>query len=95
MDMPRANWTRILLLGWLLAFLVLSAAYQGALFSFLAKPRHQRPMETLEDIVLNELPIIGHPNFNNLLETGNPEISAKALEYFFQIRINSNLQQAH
>jgi Ligand-gated ion channel len=78
-EMPRANWTRILLLGWLLAFLVLSAAYQGALFSFLAKPRYQRALDTLEDIVLHELPIIAHPNFNNFLETGDAEISAKAL----------------
>jgi hypothetical protein len=35
----------------------------------------------LEDIVINQLPIVAHPNFNNFLETGDSEISAKALKY--------------
>jgi len=90
-DMPRANWTRLILTGWLLAFLVLGAAYQGALFSSLAKPRHQKALDTLEDIVRQGLPLVGHPNFINLLGTEDPEVSAKALKYELNLNLESLL----
>ncbi|XP_059484373.1 glutamate receptor ionotropic, delta-2-like isoform X2 [Neocloeon triangulifer] len=81
-EMPRASWARVLLLGWLLAFLVLSAAYQGALFSYLTKARYEKSLDSLEDIVTRKLPIVGHPNFRGLLETGDERVSVEAQKLF-------------
>ncbi|XP_065353974.1 uncharacterized protein LOC135948559 isoform X2 [Cloeon dipterum] len=80
--LPRASWTRTLLLGWLLAFLVLSAAYQGALFSFLAATRYEKALDSFKDIVLRGLPLVAHPNFEELLDAGDATISQRAKELY-------------
>ncbi|CAB3383404.1 Hypothetical predicted protein [Cloeon dipterum] len=80
--LPRASWTRTLLLGWLLAFLVLSAAYQGALFSFLAATRYEKALDSFKDIVLRGLPLVAHPNFEELLDAGDATISQRARELY-------------
>lgn len=81
--LPRKNFSRFLLIKFVLFCLIVRSAYQGSLFKFLQMEKHHKDVETISDMIDQKFDIFVHQTHLDLFE-GNEKIQGRFVERDFR-----------